>query len=298
MRTAVRPVTIVSFHAHPDDEAILTAGTLARLSSAGHRVVLVMATAGEAGLAVSSHGRGDALASTRGEELRASAQTIGVSAVIHLRYADSGYPRPPQTRHHGEAATVGPIAFADEGVERAAERLASVLLDEDADILTIYDPNGGYGHPDHVQVHRVGIRAAELARTRVVLEATVDRRALMRVGRLLHALRYLGTLPQLPDPRTIYTARSELTHRIDVRDQWRAKRAAMHAHVSQTESDAGVRTLALFLRLPHPVFRRVFRYEWFREVGRDPGPRLLDDVLHTLAKPGVARASESTHPVH
>ncbi len=277
MRTAPPTCTVVSFHAHPDDEALLTAGTLARLSAAGNRVVLVMATAGEAGLAVASHGQGAALAETRSAELRASTKAIGISSVIHLGYADSGYPR-AQAQHHKERAPATATAFADEEVERAAERLASVLLDEGADILTIYDPNGGYGHPDHVQVHRVGMRAAELARTPLVLEATVDRTALLRVGRLLHALRHLRRLPQLPDPQNIYTARSDLTHRIDVRHQWRAKRAAMQAHVSQAESDDAVRTLALFLRLPRPLFRLVFRYEWFREVGREPGPRLLADL--------------------
>ncbi len=293
MRPAETTFTIVSFHAHPDDEAILTAGTLARLSSAGHRVVLVMATAGEAGLAKAAHGRGQVLAKTRGEELKTAARAIGISSVIYLGYADSGYPGPGNRAGGKDPAR--PPAFADAEVERAAERLASVLLDEDADVLTIYDPNGGYGHPDHVQVHRVGMRAAQLARTRVVLEATVDRTSLVRAGRMLRALRPLG-LPQLPDQGSIYTARAQLTHRIDVRDQWRVKRAAMQAHVSQAESDAGVRTLALFLRLPRWLFRWTFRYEWFRELGREPGQPWLADILHTSVTTRAARVPSDLDP--
>ena len=295
--TAAEPrFTIVSFHAHPDDEAILTAGTLAQLSAAGHRVVLVMATAGEAGLAEARYGHGDTLAATREHELQASARAIGISTVIHLGYADSGYPGPHQPLPHSRPVPKIANAFADAEVEQAAERLARVLLDEGADVLTVYDPNGGYGHPDHVQVHRVGIRAAQLARTRLVLEATVDRTSLARVARVLRALRPLG-LPQLPDLRNVYTGRAELTHRIDVRDQWQAKRAAMQAHVSQAGSVTGVRTLALFLRLPRWLFRRTFRYEWFREIGRDSGQPWLDDILETVTaaphdrvSPGVDRS--------
>ena len=107
-------------------------------------------------------------------ELRASAAALGVARVEHLGYADSGLgpevaPDPP-----------GRDRFVRADVEEAAERLAAILREEHVDVLLHYEPNGGYGHPDHEQVHRVGRRAAELAGTPKVLEATVPRDTICR----------------------------------------------------------------------------------------------------------------------
>ena len=264
--------TLVSFHAHPDDEALLTAGTLARAAAEGHRVVLVVATAGEAGLAASDVR--DGLGQRRAAELAASARALGVARVEWLGYGDSGLDG------GGAGAAAQPFALAD--VDEAAQRLAAILRQERADVLTTYDSAGGYGHPDHVAVHHVGVRAAELADTPVVLEATVDRDLLRR------AIRLAGLVYRFPpkfDARrfdTAYVPRSALTHRVDVRRYAPAKRAAMAAHASQASADSGDRTLAAFLRLPRPVFRRVFGHEWFVERGRPPGGPLLDDVFASL----------------
>jgi LmbE family N-acetylglucosaminyl deacetylase len=265
------PFTLVVFHAHPDDEALLTAGTMARAAAEGHRVVLVVATSGEAGL-VRGGNTGPALASRRRTELERSAAVLGCARVEVLGYADSGL--------HAEAG--GADAFARADVEDAARRLAEILVEESADVLTTYDPAGGYGHPDHVQVSRVGIRAAELARTPVVLEATVDRQALQRVLRLIHRL------PGIPADFApdrfdrAYTARGQLTHRVDVRRYADAKRAAMAAHASQAGSDEGTRTLAVLLRLPRPLFRLGLGREWFVERGRPTGGPLSDDVFDAV----------------
>lgn len=264
--------TLVSFHAHPDDEALLTAGTLARVVAEGHRVVLVVATAGEAGLAASDVRAG--LGERRTAELAVSARALGVARVEWLGYGDSGLDG------DGVRATAQPFARAD--VDEAARRLAEILRQERADVLTSYDSTGGYGHPDHVAVHHVGARAAELVGTPVVLEATVDRDLLRR------AIRLAGLVYRFPpgfDARafdTAYAPRSTLTHRVDVRRFTPAKRAAMAAHTSQASVDSGDRTLAAFLRLPRPVFRRVFGHEWFIERGRLPGGPLLDDVFASL----------------
>lgn len=288
--------TVVSFHAHPDDEALLTAGTLAKVAACGHRVVLVTATAGEAGLAASDVTRTQDLGTLRLGELHAAASAIGVARVVVLGYADSGYslaggiPSGEQGRAGNgteDARTDRRVplgAFVDADRETAAIRLAELLRAEDAHVLTIYDRHGGYGHPDHVQVHRVGLRAAELAGTRLVLEATVDRTSLTRATRLINRLRPVLTPPAMPDLQHAYTSREALTHRIDVRAQAGQKRAAMAAHASQMSSNEGARTLDLFLRLPRPVFRRVFRYEWFREVGSPPQAPLLDDIFVSLTE--------------
>src|SRR4051812_35652819 len=156
--------TLVSFHAHPDDEALLTGGTLARAAAEGHRVVLVVATAGEAGLAVD---RGEGLGARRLWELRQAAGELGCARVEVLGYPDSRSVPPPPAGSFAALPIAGP-----------ATRLAEILRAERADVLTIYDPVGGYGHPDHIAVHRVGLAAAELAGTRSVLAATVDRTTL------------------------------------------------------------------------------------------------------------------------
>jgi LmbE family N-acetylglucosaminyl deacetylase len=273
------PFTVVSFHAHPDDETLYTGGTLARAAAEGHRVVLVTATSGGAGLADSSMGTGGRLARRRLQELQGAAQALGVARTVQLGYADSGM--------DGAAPVVqgGPPRFCDVPVEQPADRLARILVEENAHVLTGYDAAGGYGHPDHVRVHRVAVEAARAARTPVLLQATVDRE---RLRRAIRAVSWLPGLPQGFDPRAVrdlYTAREDLTHRVDVRSVIGAKRAALVAHASQATADSGTRTIALLLRLPRPLLRAVLGAEWFVEVGREPSGRLLDDVFTTVRAP-------------
>jgi LmbE family N-acetylglucosaminyl deacetylase len=267
--------TVVSFHAHPDDEALLTSGTLARIAAEGHRVVLVSATAGELGLAASSFGTAETLASHRRAELQRSADAIGAARVEFLGYADSGL--------DGSAVPADGIeAFARADVDTAAQRLAALLREEGADVLTSYDASGGYGHPDHVQVHHVGARAAELAGTPVVLEATLDQDLLRRATRLVSKVyRFPPEFDRAAFERA-YAPRRALTHKVDVRRYADRKRASMAAHTSQASADTGDRTLAALLRLPRPVYRRVLGREWFIERGRTPRQPLLDDVFATL----------------
>jgi LmbE family N-acetylglucosaminyl deacetylase len=266
------PYTLVVFHAHPDDEALLTSGTMARASAEGHRVVLVVATAGGVGLVSSDFlADGESLADRRTVELRRSATALGCARTVVLGYADSGL----------DGASTAPDAFAAADVDEAAGRLAALLDEERADVLVHYDPAGGYGHPDHVQVNRVGARAAELAGTAVVLQATVDRDLL--TGALKLAQRLYRFPPEF-DPTTFdraYSPRSAITHRVDVRRQVIRKRTSMAAHASQATADGADRTLAAFGRLPIPLFRQVFGHEWYVEQGRAPGRR-VDDVFATL----------------
>jgi LmbE family N-acetylglucosaminyl deacetylase len=268
-----RPVgyTLVSFHAHPDDEALLTGGTLARAAAEGHRVVLVVATDGAAGLAAGRLRDDGGLAGRRSAELHRSAAALGCARVVELRFADSGW---------GDALPP-PHAFSRLPVEEAAAPLARLLREERADVLTVYDPAGGYGHPDHRRVHEAGVLAARLAGTPVVLEATLDRRLLLRLVRVVAAVPRL--LPEVRPSALAgsYTAHSDITHRVDVRSYAPAKRRAMRAHVTQTTADEGTRALKVLLRMPPWVFRRVTGTEWFVERGRAAGAP-LDDVFATL----------------
>ncbi|MEO7234366.1 MAG: PIG-L family deacetylase, partial [Lapillicoccus sp.] len=208
--------TLVAFHAHPDDEALLTSGTMARAAAEGHRVVLVVATDGGLGLAAREYvGRSDtsdtALGSVRMAELQASATALGTARVETLGYADSGLgpetlPDPP-----------GRVRFVRADPEEAAQRLAAILREEEPDVLLTYDANGGYGHRDHVKVHAVGARAAEIAGTPTVLQATVPRDLMVR------AVRLAGRLYRFPpefDPTSFeraYSPSASVTHRVSVR---------------------------------------------------------------------------------
>src|ERR1044072_7059754 len=143
---------VVFFHAHPDDEAIFTGGTMALLAASGWRVVLVIATAGEQGLATALIGPDVPLSVRRMGETAQAAETLGAQRVEFLGYHDSGLDTPAGSRPAG--------AFADAPVDEAAARLAGILAEEQPAALVGYDARGIYGHVDHVQVHRVGAAGA------------------------------------------------------------------------------------------------------------------------------------------
>jgi len=147
---------LVCFHAHPDDEVITTGGVMRLAADAGHRVVLVTATDGALGEVPDGLlAAGERLVDRRRRELQASARALGVHRLEMLGYPDSGMAGTPDNARAE--------AFCNVDVEVAASALAQVLVQEGADVLTVYDPHGNYGHPDHVQVHVVGVRAAQLA---------------------------------------------------------------------------------------------------------------------------------------
>jgi LmbE family N-acetylglucosaminyl deacetylase len=251
--------TVVAFHAHPDDEVLLTGGTLARAAAEGHRVVIVVATDTMTAAAESSP--------TRMNELRASAAVLGVHRVEHLGYADSGhgavlYPDPPDRQR-----------FVRADLNEAAGRLAALLREENADVLLSYDANGGYGHRDHIHVHEVGRRAAELAGVATVLEATMPRDVVERLVRVIRALR----IPFRYDAeslRTAYGPAVAITHRIDVRRFARQKQAALAAHRSQVVGRGrSASVMRLLVRLPVPVFALLLGREWFVDPARTPVAR-------------------------
>ena len=263
--------TVVFLHAHPDDEALYTGGSMARLAAEGHRVVLVTATLGEAGLA-STDASGDGLGDTRLRELSASASALGCARVIPLGYRDSGM---------GGTASG---AFSKLDPAEPAERVARILKDERADAIVSYDGNGGYGHPDHRQVHAVGAIAARKAGTRLELQATLDRDALRRAVALAT---WIGVTPagfraqQFDDS---YMPRKDITHCVKVGRYLFQKRVAMEAHRSQASGGDSERTLAWLLSLPRPLFRIVAGREWFVETGRRPARRHLGDLLDSLRR--------------
>ena len=230
---------------------------MAKAASQGHRVVLVMATDGAAGLARSDIGD---LAEVRAGELAASASVLGVARTINLGYRDSGL----------DGSVIGGLASTS--VEQVASAIADIVREENADILVGYDPSGGYGHPDHVQVHRA-VRAAAAALFAQepgahlrVFEATLPREP---IARTVHLAARVGATPADFDPTEFdraWTPRAHITHRVNVRDHLAAKRAAQAAHASQSGADEGVRTLEVLGKLPGPVARLLLGTEFYVDV--------------------------------
>jgi LmbE family N-acetylglucosaminyl deacetylase len=274
--------TLVAFHAHPDDECITTGGTLARAVDEGHRVVVVYGTRGELGQVPDGLLRpGEALVDRRMDEVRRSTDALGVHRIEFLGYHDSGM--------MGEPENDDPHCFWQADVDEAAERLAVILRDEAADMLIAYDVNGNYGHPDHIQVHRVGVRAAELAGVDQVLEATVSRDV---VRAMVEEMAATGETPpddvpdlDFDDPDLVFGMPDEIiTTRVDVRPWTERKLASMRAHESQ------IGDLGPFLQMPFDVFREAMGTEYFIRRGV-PSTHRDDDVFTGSAATAVTRTA-------
>jgi LmbE family N-acetylglucosaminyl deacetylase len=257
--------TLVSFHAHPDDEAIPTGGTLAKAAKDGHRVVLVFATKGEHGEVEEGFlDPGETLTERRVEETQRSAEILGASRVEFLGYVDSGMMGTPENDASG--------SFWQADLEEAAAKLAAILTEEKADVLTIYDDHGVYGHPDHIQVYRVGVRAAEMAGTQRVYESTANRDDVQRG--LLEAREMGVEAPGDLDPdafKDFGVTDAEITTEIDVSEFLDVKRAAMRAHASQ------ISEASFFLSMPDEFFARAFGQEWY--IRRGPRPEQRETSL-------------------
>lgn len=251
--------TLVTFHAHPDDESIATGGVMAKAAEEGHRVVLVVATRGEHGEVEENFLEpGEELWQRRVEETLACARILGVARVEFLGYVDSGMMGTPEND--------GPGCFWRADLEEAAGRLAAILAEEEADVLTVYDENGSYGHPDHIQVHRVGMRAAELAGTPRVYMNTINREHFQRA---MKDLADIGAeVPGDIDPDELAglgVSEDRITTTVDVRPWLDRKRAAMAAHASQ------ISETSFFLSMAPGMFERGFGQEWFIRCDAPPG---------------------------
>ncbi len=286
--------TAVFFHAHPDDESLSTGGTMLLASRAGHRVVLVCATDGSRGetpgLDDGQAPKAEHLAEMREAELRAAAELLGVHRVVMLGYRDSGMA--------GDPANEDPECFWKADERDAAERLAAILGEEQADLLTCYDANGTYGHPDHVKVHLVGVRAAGLASIDVVYEATLDRDHFRSsVKELMRMAAEAGLDPSRQqdqaefeaelDEGTVGVDSARITHRIDVRAALSGKRAAIRAHVSQIPADS------FFVSLPDEAFELAFGTEWFIRRGAAVGAATSTDLFDYLGADSSGENSAS-----
>lgn len=153
--------SLLCVHAHPDDEALFTAGTTLHYSRKGVRTILITCTLGQLGIdghglagAVPGH---DALATrvTRAGELQRAGVLVGYDRLISLGHLDSGM--------SGWATNQDPDAFINADVDATARVVADIIDQEDAAVVVTYDEGGFYGHPDHVMANVITRRAAAMS---------------------------------------------------------------------------------------------------------------------------------------
>lgn len=249
-------------HAHPDDEAITTGGTIAALVSAGADVRVVTCTLGEEGEVLGEQyaelvaDRADQLGGYRIGELATALRALGVNRPRFLggagRWRDSGMA--------GTASADHPRAFVRSGPE-AVNELVTILDDWRPQLVVTYDPRGGYGHPDHIRAHDiVHVAVEESAHRPTRLAWTVPARS--EVSRTHPAppahLRHAGQdeLPSTPDSR--------MTHRVPLDDgDYAAKLESLTGHATQLELVPGAEGEPWFLALTNAVLQPVPQTEWY-----------------------------------
>ncbi|MBM7172855.1 N-acetyl-1-D-myo-inositol-2-amino-2-deoxy-alpha-D-glucopyranoside deacetylase [Streptomyces sp. G44] len=285
-------------HAHPDDESINNGATMAKYAAEGAHVTLVTCTLGEegevipAGLAHLAADREDALGPWRVAELAAAMKELGVTDHRFLggpgRYRDSGMMGTEQNHRPG--------AFWSADLDEAAAHLVEVIREVRPQVLITYDPDGGYGHPDHIQAHRVAMRAADLAaepafRRDLGRPHTIAKIYWNRAPRSVVEERFRRMARELPDtpftdPAAVadvpgVTDDERITTEIDGTPFVAAKAAAMRAHATQIT--VGEPLFVLSNDLAQPLFE-VEYYELARGEASAEGTDREKDLFAGLER--------------
>ncbi|MFJ8578349.1 PIG-L family deacetylase [Micromonospora sp. NPDC093277] len=274
---AERSLTLMAVHAHPDDEATSTGGVLARYAAEGITTVLVTCTDGRCGDGPGGVKPGDpghdpeAVVAMRQAELTASCEALKVTHLETLGYADSGM--------MGWATNDAPGAFWNTPVAEAADRLTELIRRYRPDVVVTYDENGFYGHPDHIQAHRITMAAVE--RTNIpakVYWTTMPRSAFQEFGRVMKEIGVEFPEPDGPSEEMpqLGLPDDEITTWVDTSGYGAQKFASLAAHASQAEN-------IFFLQLGETRFTELMGVETFvrvRDITDAPAPE--DDLFAGL----------------
>jgi N-acetyl-1-D-myo-inositol-2-amino-2-deoxy-alpha-D-glucopyranoside deacetylase len=277
-------------HAHPDDESIGQGATMARYVAEGRGVTLVTCTAGEMGeilvpeLEHLAADREDGLGEHRRTELEAAMKELGVTDYRYLggfgTYRDSGM-KWHEDGHAVAADDVHENAFWHADLTEAADHLVEVIREVRPQVMVTYDQFGNYGHPDHIQAHRVAMYAAQLAAVpsyrrdlgepwdiaKIYWGAMSESR--MRAG--LKTLRDAGDTTTFegmdPDGELgpFVTRDEDLTAAVDGSEFVDRKMAALAAHATQITTDGP------FFALSNNLGNRVWATEFYRIAKGTPG---------------------------
>ena len=294
-------LTLMAVHAHPDDEATSTGGVLARYAAEGVRTVVVTCTDGACGDGPGGVKPGEpghdpeAVAALRIDELRASCRFLGVHHLELLGYPDSGMMGWPQNDTDG--------SFWTTPVDGAAGRLAELIESYRPQVVLTYDANGFYGHPDHIQAHRVTMAAVD--KTGIPAKVYFPTIPLSGMARFAERLREAGVelpggddqssspghnastadqpAPGEPDATGPEPSGAEFGSPDEDIDAWidvsmvlDRKYDALAAHASQVDN-------IFFLRLGREVFDEMMgREQFIRAVDRTGEPTPEDDLFAGL----------------
>ncbi|MGY1811098.1 N-acetyl-1-D-myo-inositol-2-amino-2-deoxy-alpha-D-glucopyranoside deacetylase [Blastococcus sp. SYSU D00669] len=275
--------SILLVHAHPDDESINNGATMARYVAEGARVTLLTCTLGEEGevlvpeLAQLAADQADQLGGYRIWELRAAMDALGVTDVRFLggagRYRDSGM--------MGTPANENPRAFWNADLDEAAAHAVAVVREVQPQVVVTYDQNGGYGHPDHIQAHRVAMRAVELAGdpgyrpdlgepwdVAKVYWCAMPRSVIQHGIEAMAALGQDSPFEGLGDIEEVdfVVADEVVTAAVDARQYAGQKDAALRAHPTQITVDGP------FFALSNNLGLEVLGTEYYRLVRGERGP--------------------------
>ncbi len=265
-------LTFLAVHAHPDDEASSTGGLYRLLADQGLRTVLVTCTNGECGDGPdgskpdASHHDGDEVAATRAIELDNAVKILGISRLVRLGYRDSGMKGWPQN-DDAESFWATPV-------EVAAAKLAETLREERPQVVMTYNEHGFYGHPDHIQAHRITLAALEMIDYEPTLYFNAIPDSVMvrwrerweqedRERAEADAAKGIVREPEVPDPDEeefeMGTPDDQISATIDVSTVTGAKYDALAAHVSQMSD-------SFWLKMGRERFKEVMGTEWFVRV--------------------------------
>ncbi|NIQ37130.1 MAG: GlcNAc-PI de-N-acetylase [Proteobacteria bacterium] len=266
------PLVLMVVHAHPDDEAIGSGGILRKYSNQGIRTVLVVATKGEAGEIdgrIPTDEERERIVDLRLEELECSRRILGVQHVHFMGYRDSGMAGTPENKFPG--------AFAAADLEEAVGRLVQIIRRERPHVITTYNEKGTYGHPDHIMVNRVTVRAFEDAgrsdrypdqdvspwqpRKLYVQEIPLSR--IRKLGEIMRS-----RAKQLDiDPESMGVVDDGITTWIDIRDVLSEKFAAIRCHKSQVGENSFFNQFSKGQRV------ELFGFECFRWAAGQSKPK-------------------------
>ena len=271
------PLTLMAVHAHPDDEASSTGGLLARSAAEGIATIVVTCTNGELGDDVNGakpntdgHDRTRVVRNRRAE-LAESCAILGVGTLATLGYRDSGMAGWPENDEPG--------SFWSMDVTEAARPLVELIEEHRPQVLVTYDANGFYGHPDHIQAHRIAIAAATTTGIPQKIYFPTFPHSVMPA--FIEALR--ETDEKIPTPEgdaapdlNFGTPDAEVAAWIDCSTVIGQKRAALAAHASQTEA-------TFFMKIATERFNAMFGTEaYLRHLDVTGTPTPEDDLFAGL----------------
>ncbi len=257
-------------HAHPDDESISTGGTLARYAVEGVRTTVVSATRGEAGeildKALDPREARPRLAAIREAELREACRILQVRELIFLGYEDSGM--------YGRRRNRARQAFWRADYHQAVGRLIQAIRRVKPQVIVADNEIGGYGHPDHIQAHRIAVGAFFMASDTELFPQDEPWRPLKlyytawpasRVKQMNAAMRRAGMEEFSSDGEdwSFATPDDRVTTQLDVEGYLEVKMAAMRAHRTQIPEDSWFMKMA---RLMGPRLWGVEHYERVRSL--------------------------------